>query len=306
MKVKIHAALVVVAFKRSETLKKVLDSLSDSLVPEYSEIIFVQQGNEPEVSALINNFNKLPTQHLKFDRKETSTSEQAINANIHDGISAAFQNVETNLVTILEDDVLIATDFLRFNVEISSLYYSDPKFRGINGFSGIPRNSENHLSYSKQRFGLGWGWSISRKTWVEMKEFWTGGENFHWDGLVESFCKSGFVIMPSQSRVINLGFGQGATHTSYSDEVRVIESKLSESFVGNRPHNSRFVLVHEHQNWRSDCLPYLGVSSLKGITIQKVYELQEFLRIKPADSKLIIKAKAKLLGALQKAVAALY
>ncbi len=147
---------------------------------------------------------------------------------------------------------------------------------------------------------------MTDRTWDEMRKFWLGTENFHWDGLVESFCKTGYVIMPSQSRVMNLGFGQDATHTSDSDEVRMIESKLKDSFVGELPKGSSFTEVHERQNWRSDCLPYLGVSSLKGITIQKFYELHKFLRIKPGDSKFAIKAKAKLLGILQRAVTALY
>ena len=303
---KVRGVLVVLAFKRSETLKNVLDALSAALVPEYQEIVFVQQGDEPAVTSLIRKFDSLPSRHLKFDRKEAKTPEQAINSNVHAGISVAFQNREINLVTVLEDDILIAQDCLRFNVEICRAHYLDPAFRGINGFSGVPRNSNNQFSYSKQRFGLGWGWSISRNTWIEMQSFWSGKENFHWDGLVEAYCKTGYVIMPSQSRVMNLGFGQGATHTSDSDEVRMIESKLRDSFVGELPKSSSFTEVHEHQNWRSDCLPYLGSDTIKGGAIQKFYELQGFLRIKPGDSKFAIKAKAKLLGILQRAVIALY
>ena len=303
---KVRGVLVVLAFKRSETLKNVLDALSAALVPEYQEIVFVQQGDEPAVTSLIRKFDSLPSRHLKFDRKEAKTPEQAINSNVHAGISVAFQNREINLVTVLEDDILIAQDCLRFNVEICRAHYLDPALRGINGFSGVPRNSNNQFSYSKQRFGLGWGWSISRNTWIEMQSFWSGKENFHWDGLVEAYCKTGYVIMPSQSRVMNLGFGQGATHTSDSDEVRMIESKLRDSFVGELPKSSSFTEVHEHQNWRSDCLPYLGSDTIKGGAIQKFYELQGFLRIKPGDSKFAIKAKAKLLGILQRAVIALY
>jgi len=302
----VKAALVIVAFRRSETLAHVLDALSDALVPEYKEIVFVQQGDEPEVTSLIKKFDSLPSRHLKYDRKEAKTPEQAINSNVHAGISAAFRNSEVNLVTILEDDILIAQDCLRFNVEISRAHYLDSAFRGINGFSGVPRTSDNQFTYSKQRFGLGWGWSITDKTWAEMKKFWLGAENFHWDGLVESLCKSGYVIMPSQSRVINLGFGQDATHTSDSDDVRMIESKLRDSFVGELPKSSSFTEVYECQNWRSDCLPYLGVDSIKSKTIQKFYELQAFLRIRPGDSKLVIKAKSKLLGILQRAIIALY
>jgi hypothetical protein len=302
----VKAALVVVTFKRHETLKSVLDALSEALVPEYQEIVFVQQGNDKEVTALIESFDSLPSRHLKFDREEVKTPEQAINANVYQGISVAFQNSEINLVTVLEDDIQIAQDCLRFNVDICRAHYLDSTFRGINGFSGVPRTSNNQLTYSKQRYGLGWGWSITDKTWGEMRKFWLGTENFHWDGLVEFFCKSGYVIMPSQSRVLNLGFGQDATHTSDSDEVRMIESKLRDSFVGELRKSSSFTEVYECQNWRSDCLPYLGSETIKGGAIQKFYELQAFLRIKPGDSKLVFKAKSKLLGILQRAVIALY
>jgi hypothetical protein len=302
----VKAALVVIAFKRHETLKSVMDALSEALVPEYQEIVFVQQGNNKEVTALIESFDCLPTRHLKFDRKEAKTPEQAINANVYEGISAAFQNSEVNLVTVLEDDIRIAQDCLRFNVEICSAHYFDPVFRGINGFSGVPRTLNNQFSYSKQRFGLGWGWSITNRTWDEMKNFWLGTENFHWDGLVESFCKSGYVIMPSQSRVMNLGFGKDATHTSNSDEVKTIESRLKASFVIGYSNVSTFIEVNERQNWRSDCLPYIGSNTIKGKTVQKIYDLQKLLRIKPGDSKFVVKAKSKLLGSLQRAVSPLH
>ena len=131
---KVRGVLVVLAFKRSETLKNVLDALSAALVPEYQEIVFVQQGDEPAVTSLIRKFDSLPSRHLKFDRKEAKTPEQAINSNVHAGISVAFQNREINLVTVLEDDILIAQDCLRFNVEICRAHYLDPAFRGINGF----------------------------------------------------------------------------------------------------------------------------------------------------------------------------
>ena len=303
---RVKAAVVVIAFKRYETLKSVLDALSEALVPEYEEVVFVQQGNDRKVTELIESFDCLPTRHLKFDRKEAKTPEQAINANVYEGISAAFQNSGINLVTVLEDDIRIAQDCLRFNVEICSAHYFDPAFRGINGFSGVPRTLINQFSYSKQRFGLGWGWSITDRTWNEMKNFWSGTENFHWDGLVESFCKSGYVIMPSQSRVINLGFGKDATHTSNTDEVKAIESRLYASFVVGCPNVSTFIEVNERQNWRSDCLPYISSNTTKGKMVQKIYDLQKFLRIKPSDSKSVVKAKAKLLGISQRALIALH
>jgi len=303
---RVKAALVVIAFKRYETLKSVLDALSEALVPEYQEIVFVQQGNDKEVTGLIESFDCLPTRHLKFDRKEAKTPEQAINANVYEGISAAFQNSGVNLVTVLEDDIRIAQDSLRFNVEICNAHYFDPAFRGINCFSGVPRTLINQFSYSKQRFGLGWGWSVTDRTWNEMKNFWSGTENFHWDGLVESFCKSGYVIMPSQSRVMNLGFGKDATHTSNTDEVKAIESRLNASFVVGRSNVSTFIEVNERQNWRSDCLPYIDRSTTKGKIVQKVYDLQKFLRIRPGDSKFLVKAKAKILGILQRVLATLH
>lgn len=302
----IKAALVIVAFKRHETLKSVLEAVSEALVSEYQEIVFVQQGSDQEVSTLIENFDSLPSRHLQFDRKEAKTPEQAINANVREGISVAFQNSEINLVTVLEDDIWIAEDCLRFNVDICKAHYSDPAFRGVNGFSGLQRTSNNQFTYSKQRFGLGWGWSITDKTWDEMRKFWLGTENFHWDGLVESFCKSGYVIMPSQSRVLNLGFGKDATHTSDSDEVKVIESRLKRSFVDRHSNISAYIEVNERQNWRSDCLPYLGNKTIRGIAAQKFYDLQALLRIKPGNSKFGVKAKAKILGILQQAIDALH
>ena len=151
----VKAALVIIAFKRPKTLNLVLESVSAALVPEYQRIIFVQQGKNEEVSSLIKSFNYLPSQYLNYERTEAKSPEQAINANVYRGVAAAFENRDINLVTVLEDDILIAKDFLKFNLEICKTHYLDPAFRGINGFSGIPRSTSNCVTYSKQRFGTG-------------------------------------------------------------------------------------------------------------------------------------------------------
>jgi hypothetical protein len=308
MSIQVNGALVVIAYKRSDSLDQVLNALSSALVPEYQEIVFVQQGNFPEVSKVIENFNSLPSRHLKVERIEAKTPGQAINLNVHEGIFEAFRHPEIDLVTVLEDDIVISKDFLKFNIEVYKQNISDSSFRGINGFSGLPRNIDNEFTYSKQRFGLGWGWSISRKTWLELQNFWSGRENHNWDGMVESFCKTGYVIMPSQSRVLNVGFGQDATHTSSSssDEVAEIEARLIASFTQNLMGHSTFLEVRERQNWRSDCLPYLGRDSIKAKAVQYLYELQLFFRIKHHNFERTARVKAKILGLLQLVIEALY
>jgi hypothetical protein len=308
MSIQVFGALVVIAYKRSDSLNQVLNALSSALVPEYQEIVFVQQGNFPEVTKIINSFHSLPSRHLRVERIEAKSPGQAINLNVHEGISEAFQHPEIDLVTVLEDDIVISKDFLKFNIEAYKQNILNPSFRGINGFSGIPRTVDNEITFSKQRFGLGWGWSIPRKTWLELQNFWTGKENHNWDGMVESYCKTGYVIMPSQSRILNLGFGQDATHTSSSssEQVAEIESKLVASFTQNLTGQTNFIEVREHQNWRSDCLPYLGRDSIKAKAVQHLYELQLLFRIKHHNFERTARAKAKILGLLQLVIQGLY
>jgi hypothetical protein len=172
-------------------------------------------------------------------------------------------------------------------------YYLDPEFRGVNGFSGIPRSPQNQFTYSKQRYGLGWGWSITRENWKNLRKNWTGTENFHWDGLVEAYCKTGFVVMPSQSRILNLGFGKEATHTNDSQESREIQNKLHASFVSNQSCDSKFFILSEFQNWRSDCLPYCNTNTWIGKTLNAIYQINFLIRIKPGDSILIRRVKSK-------------
>ena len=123
---------------------------------------------------------------------------------------------------MLEDDTVLLRDSLLFFDKIHHEYKNSVSFRGINGLSDKANtfcDSELENYYLKGNFGLGWGWSINRRVFEELLKIWTGLEDDHWDAIIEPYIRTGFVINPIRSRVINLGLDGTGTNSRKSVEL---------------------------------------------------------------------------------------
>ena len=277
-------SILLIAYRRPDVLNESITSLKRARLTRISDLIVVFQEGNQDVDSLLRDIDWLPKRILRTKYKNDTSPAAAINGNIYLGIKEAFENQNCEFVAVIEDDICVSVDFFDFISAVYDQNISDKKFRGINGFSGISREMTNFENYGRYRYGVGWGWVLTRKSWNELRKFWTGTEDVHWDGLVEAYFRSGYVVAPGMSRIRNIGFGESATHTraAHDSEVALIEKKLNDSFFDGRITDTRFEyqFLQQDLNWRSDCIPFTSTRHLKGKIAHLLFSLNFFLEIK--------------------------
>jgi hypothetical protein len=267
--------ILLLAHKREAELELVLNSIRNSDLTSIDSLLTVQQDLNPGVSKLLKEIDWIAHQNKNVARNPLFSVEQQINSNLYTGLELVFSDPKVDFVAVLEDDIVIAFDFFTFAMKLCTKYRNNSAFRGVNSISGVPREYGNENEYCLYRYGLAWGWTISREVWIKLITFWNGKENAHWDGLVEHYVKTGFVAMPILSKINNIGFGNSATHTMRKDssQLHPDEKKLLESFKSTTNIQSEYRYVLKRLNWRSDCLPYLSTRNIRGKLVDSLYNL---------------------------------
>lgn len=290
-----QGALLLVTHKRLETLEKVILSLERAWISDYKKLYVVHHLREDHVLALIQKITFTTPEIISVDRSNVSKPQEAISLNIFEGLSTAFSNPEISFVTVIEDDIEVSSDFLEFNSQVMGVETLNVEFRAINGFSGAKFTEQESAHYGRFRFGLGWGWSIPRKTWDSLRGYWSMDFTQHWDALVESRIRSGYVVMPHNSRVLNLGVGSSATHTvESSPEIE----KLIFSFQNGKPEGKlpAYTFRSFKLNWRKDATTYVDIRKIRGKIIQGLFLVSLRFDLKPNSSAIEIVIKARLRG----------
>jgi GT2 family glycosyltransferase len=214
-----NQTIVILCYKRTDHLEKVLSSLEKALLIDTFSLVFVVQDSYESVLDIINS-SKLPNKSiLEVNGASYTSPAQAINGNLAKGLEFAFETLGSSLTIVLEDDIVVSKDALCYFRQIHKMYLKDSSFRGINGFSEEYSNFDLQDNVIKINYGLGWGWAIPQRTYNELTRYWSGSENNHWDFIFEPFIRTGFVINPYRSRVKNIGFDKSATHTSMNVDL---------------------------------------------------------------------------------------
>ncbi|CAM2060577.1 Glycosyltransferase family 2 protein [Desulfovibrionales bacterium] len=161
-------------------------------------------------------------------------------------LSWFFDQVEAGIV--LEDDCLPHPDFFPFCNELLARYYHDPRVTIIAGQCYRTTSPPGGYSYGFSRFPLTWGWASFARTWrlydpnmVRWPEARSAGlleSYFHrptaiqywrsildrvYDGRIQNawdyklllacWLARGLTAYPARNLVVNIGFGELATHT---------------------------------------------------------------------------------------------
>jgi hypothetical protein len=147
-----------------------------------------------------------------------------------------FENVEQGI--ILEDDCLPDLTFFSFCEILLDYYKDNEKIMHISGSNiqqGIKRNK---FSYYFSAIPHMWGWATWRRAWkkysyipyfkfeekIYKEEYWrnifkkiqSGELNTVWDyqWVFTLFRNQGLSIVPDKNLIINIGFGNSATHST--------------------------------------------------------------------------------------------
>lgn len=284
-----RGAVLLVVYNRPTELALVLDAINNSNLEPIKKITLIQQRGNSEVARICSEIDWIECEWI-LNEPFGNSIKAHINHNVFLGLQLAFKDPCIDWVSVLEDDIVVAKDFFNFVSYIMKEYNENPKFYGINGFSGVPKSlTSTPDKFGEYRFGFGWGWAINRRTWQALQCIWNGEEDAHWDGHIEHLVKTGLVVMPIQSRILNIGFNERASHTKkLEDSVIPEEKKLMESFV-TTDYSGNYKKVVIDLNWRNDCRPYIKDPTSLALLISVIYRISFYARPQAIHGKFLQK-----------------
>ena len=208
-----------------------------------------------------------------------------INFNRILGTSICFELFQSDIVLGIEEDTMIGYDSLIFIDQMVERYSSNRAFRGVNLGSLELKTSENLNTYSLIRFGLhGQAGVITRKTWkrFSMKKLLEDISAEGWDSRFEFYIKSGFMVTPNASRLLDRGWD--GTHAP-SDSSHPYFEKQRKSWVGSDQFEINFFSqLDQVHSWRKDAVKYRKADSLLYILRSTefgfyLYKIWKFLKL---------------------------
>jgi len=223
-------SILILCHRRTKHLKAVLKALeSCDGAADFTTVFVVQDPTEP-VLQIIREFS-LVSRILTSDGSIYNSSAQAINGNLFLGLDFCFNQLKSSYVVVLEDDIVLSKDALIYFNSVIEFHGKNAAFRGVNAFSETIPPPSLQNSFVRTNYGLGWGWAINSKLYSKTLKFWNGKEDNHWDFIFEPYLRTGYVINPLRSRVLNIGFDESATHTSGNEAlgIRMLNSFRSTS-----------------------------------------------------------------------------
>jgi hypothetical protein len=192
------------------------------------------------------------------------------------GLKISFEIFKSPWIVILEDDIEIAPDALDFFRLCEEQFGEIENYRATNSFSRMnfrePGVGKQH--YVRLNFGVGWGWALNERNYKAISKIWTGFENEHWDGFLEPYFRTGFVVNPWLSRSLNRGLDGSGANTGIQDKLFY---EMQQSFDQNLNLTSPSLNLVESRasfDWREDCYTLSSQNKFKEWLI---YILQRIL-----------------------------
>ena len=231
--------------------------------PEH-ELIVVIDGDWPKTREVITRA-ATPSFLIETSRDPGSRPRNRILKNLHIGLELAFGPMQAPYCVVVEDDILVADDFLEFVGATYAKFNRNSKFRAVNGFSRLPPSVDHKPeAYVRLNYGVGWGWALPRNSFKQVQKLLLRDGDYHWDSLVEPFMRTGFVVNPVRSRVMNIGFDGSGSHSG-TEADREIGEEMARSILAKGEWSStrdNLVPATLKSNWRRDAISLDRVNPL--------------------------------------------
>jgi hypothetical protein len=237
-------------FNRPDTTARVFEAIRQAKPPK---LLVVADGPRPDRP---DDVEKCKAARAIIDKVDwdcavlTNYSDLNLGCKnrVSSGLDWVFSLVEE--VIILEDDCLPHPSFFRFCQDLLDYYRDDERIMAISGDNFQLGRKRTEYSYYFSRYNHIWGWASWRRAWqyydVKMRlwqeirdcnwleyilgegqsvKYWTKIFQSAYDGKIDTWgyrwtfacwIQNGLTILPNVNLVSNIGFGEGATHTSSS------------------------------------------------------------------------------------------
>lgn len=242
--------VLLLIWRRPHTLRQVIDAMRP-IAPEH---LFVacdgpnpqrpgEVGRVAASRALVESEIDWPCQIKRF----YSDTNQGCRLGVSRAISWFFEQVEEGI--ILEDDCVPHLDFFHYCTTLLQRYRYDTRVWCISGSNFQNGQWRGDGSYYFSHYSHCWGWASWRRCWqhydAELSQlrplldsgllktifsdpleqrYWSRlWQRLHTEGKPDSwayrwaftcFANGGLTALPNRNLVTNVGFGEGATHTT--------------------------------------------------------------------------------------------
>ena len=241
--------VLLIAWRRPETTRKVIEAIRKVQPARMYVACNGPSIGNPEEAELVNTTRELIAREIDWPC-EIAHRYQEVNKGCKMGITGAiswlFENEETGI--ILEDDCVPEPDFFRFCSVLLDYYRYDERVWAISGNNLQNGKKRGKGSYYFSQYLQAWGWATWKRAWKQHDgeiRFWPEWKESHdwinkypdpierkyfreiYDkmhlGLVDTWdfqwnaCiryHGALVATSNYNLISNIGFGQGATHTT--------------------------------------------------------------------------------------------
>lgn len=241
------APIVLFSYNRLDTLKKTVDSLIKNDLSDRSNLFVYSDAAKYRKDIQKVNEVRVYLKTIKgFKNVEIILSDKnkGLANSIIQGVTEIINKY--NKVIVLEDDLLLAPDFLKFMNMALDKYENQPMIYSVSGFMfdvNMKKDYAYDVFFTKRH--CSWGWAMWKDRWNEIdwhvkdfsdfinsaaqrKAFDEIGSDLseslikQMNGQINSwaircnyhqFKKQTYTVYPLKTKLINIGFGQEATHT---------------------------------------------------------------------------------------------
>ncbi len=247
--------ILVLAFKREKTLKKVLESLK--LIKPINLYISCDGPNKANKNEIekVESTRKLIKEFIDWEcnlKIRLSDNNKGCKIGATSGIDWFFNQVDEGI--ILEDDTVPHIDFFNYCSNLLEKYRNDERIWSITGTNFNEKKLKGDYSYLFSKYPSLWGWATWKRVWqkydVNIKKwpeiikskvmkkiikdplerrYWeTVCNNLYYRNLPDTWCyqwslacllNNGLNIYPKSNLIKNIGFGNDATHTLKEQKI---------------------------------------------------------------------------------------
>lgn len=299
------SAVLIVAYRRSENTKRIIDLCIKNGVPRLYVVVDFPADNRPETTFDVNqtkekiiNASKSSSVPILYQFRE---SNAGCAASVLSGCDWFFDNESFGIV--LEDDCIPSDSFFNMVGHYKEQLESNGDIWMICGTQFAPElSSRDEATLSK--YALIWGWATSSKKWKEIAQslrqsenkarfvnllspesiYWNAGSRRSLNGFVdvwdtavvnEMHQRRKFAILPKKSLVENIGSDEVATHTRSGSPWL---NRDTGSFDGNGA-NAKY--SSQIDQWLKENFYKISIRHILSTRITFILDIYRRLRLRP-------------------------
>lgn len=169
-----NPAIVVLTYKRRNYLLRTLDSLVACPGLADYKLYVSQDGSTPDLGDLPALYSAVGLQLFRHPRVALLTPDQSATAYLAQHykwvLDKLFLELGHSHVVVMEDDMVVAPDFLRLFAETAPLLDTDPSLMCVSSWNdnGMARLVADNTRLMRTDYFPGLGWMTNRRVWDEL------------------------------------------------------------------------------------------------------------------------------------------